>query len=95
MRPIIRFVRVCSQCICGSFGPTTPLHTIPDLHTANVQTEEAKEPFQCRRAKITQIIRKIIASRAMATCLVTRLMMDKVLDCTVVDDNTKASVEPD
>ena len=78
MRPIIRFVRVCSQCISGSFGSITPLHTIPNLHTASVPIEEAKAPFQCHRAQITQIKQRIIASRAMATCLVTRLIMDEV-----------------
>ena len=93
MRPIIRFVRVCYQCISGSFGPIPPLHTIPDLHTASVPIEEAKAPFQCRRAQINQIKRKIIASRAMATFLVTRLIMHKVPDCDVGNDNAKASVD--
>ena len=71
---------MCSQCISGSFGPISPLHTIPDLHTASVLIEEAKAPFQCRRAQITQIKRRIIASwsRAMGTCLSTSLIMDEV-----------------
>ena len=78
MRPIIRFVSVRSQCISGSFGPIHSLHAIPDLQTASVPIEEAKAPFQCSRAQIIQIKRRIKASRAMVTCLVTRLLMDEV-----------------
>ena len=62
MRPIIRFVRVCSRRISGSFGSIPLLHIIPNLHTALAPIEEAQAQFQCRRAQITQINRDIIAS---------------------------------
>ena len=81
-----------------SFGPISPLHTIPDLHTASVLIEEAKAPFQCRRAQITQIKRSIIASRTMATCLVTRLIMDKVhlrmiMQCVGIEGGVTSMIE--
>ena len=93
MRPIIRFVRVCSQRISGSFASLPPLHIISDLYTASVPIEEAKAPFQCRRAKITQIKRRMIASRVTATYLRTRLVMDKVLDFALLDGSGKALID--